>query len=679
MNEDDLLRFEWVADPQISPDGRRVAFVRVAVDREADVYRTSVWMAEIAAATAGGATIRPLTQGTTDGQPRWSPDGASLAFVRSPEPKKPGQLFVLSMSGGEPRALTRLERGVSEPAWSPDGKRIAFLSGTNPEKDRPEAVKPKHEPARVVTRPEFRMNDEGFIDPDHLDHVWVIDAAGGEARPLTRGRFKESSPRWSRDGRWIAFISDRRAEPWFGPEGGALYVVSPDLESATDGGEMRTVAEIHGPIVAVVEASDGRIAAVGGIRPAQARSYDQNDLLLFEGPLPRTAPRVITASYDFDVWGEVSSDQHPPRGGGARPLAFTSDGQGVLTTITRHGASLLVRVSIADGAVTELTDARHEVIAGSVTPDGRRVAMTLGDVTRPGDLYWLEVESGALTKLFGPNDALLAEASLGEVEEFWYPSFDGKRIHGWIVKPPDFDAKKKYPLILQIHGGPHLAYGVGFSHEFRVLAAAGFVVLYTNPRGSTSYGQEFANVIQYRYPGDDYLDLMAGVDAVIARGYVDEKRMGVTGGSGGGLLTNWIITQTDRFAAAITQRCVADWASMVYSCDFTLFTPAWFKKPPFEDPKEYLDRSPATFASRIKTPLMIIHSEEDWRTPIGQGETMFRALLQQRKPAVMVRFPGESHELSRSGMPSRRVQNQQHIRRWFDKHLLGKPITDYET
>jgi dipeptidyl aminopeptidase/acylaminoacyl peptidase len=302
------------------------------------------------------------------------------------------------------------------------------------------------------------------------------------------------------------------------------------------------------------------------------------------------------------------------------------------------------------------------------------MALVIGGVEAPGDLCVLDVDTGRLKKLHAPNDALLAEAGLAEVEEFWVDSFDGKRIQSWLVKPPGFDPSKKYPMILEIHGGPHTAYGFAFFHEFQSLAAAGYLVLYTNPRGSTSYGQEFANCIQYRYPGDDYQDLMACVDAVIARGCVDETKLGVTGGSGGGLLTNWVVTQTDRFAAAITQRCVSDWIAMWYSCDFAMMTPTWFRKPPFEDPQEYLDRSPAFFASRIKTPLLVIHSEEDWRTPIGQGETMFRALLKQRKTTAMVRFPGESHELSRSGTPSRRVQNQKAIRGWFDRHLLGREV-----
>jgi dipeptidyl aminopeptidase/acylaminoacyl peptidase len=676
MREEDLLRFEWIADPQIAPDGKTIAFTRVRIDAEEDAYRTSLWRISVDAPAGEAREPRPLTFGARDGSPRWSPDGAAIAFVRKPDPEKPAQIHLLSMSGGEPQVLTDLPKGASDPAWSPDGKRIAFVSCTNPVLDTPEKPKPKNEPARVVTRPEFRMNNEGFHDVDHPEHLWVVDVAGGPPRQLTCGAFKETAPRWSRDGAWILFLSDRRPEPWYGPEDSELYAVAADLERPTDGAAMKVVADVRGPIYAHAEAAGGRIAAVGGIRPEAPRSYDQNDLLLFDGPWPRTAPRVLTADFDFDVQPDIASDQHPPRGGGAMPLGWTPGDDAVITVVGRHGAAMLARVSL-DGRVEELTAADREVIAGSITPDGKRVALTFADPARFGELCVYDVEARRLTRLWGVNETLLRDARLGEVEEIWYPSFDGTRIQGWIVKPPDFDPAKRYPLILQIHGGPHVAYGFAFFHEFRVLAAAGYVVLYVNPRGSTTYGQHFGSVIQYRYPGDDYQDLMLGVDQVVERGYVDPSRLGVTGGSGGGLLTNWVITHTDRFAAAITQRCVSDWASMWYGCDFTMFTPTWFRKPPFEDPAEHLERSPIALASRVTTPLMVIHSEDDWRTPLGQGEAMFRALKQQRKTAVMVRFPGENHELSRSGAPSRRVQNQQHIRRWFDRWLKDVPAPEY--
>jgi len=676
MREDDLLRFEWVADPRIAPDGTRIAFTRVAVDTATDNYKTSLWIID---ADGAAPAPRALTAGPRDAQPRWSPDGKAIAFVRGAE-GKPGQLYVLSMEGGEAVQLTRLAGGAGSPAWSPDSRSIAFTSGTNPALDADSAkAKPKHEPGRVVTRPEFRFNGQGFIDPERPDHLWVVAAAGGAPRQLTTGRFEDGAPRWSRDGRWIYFVADRRDRPWFGPEDANLYAVPADLAKPSDGAALKTVIDIAGPVGAFAEASDGRIATIGHLATDPPRSYDQDDLLLAGGAWPRRTVRNLTATYDFDVPGAISSDQHPPRGGGGgTPLQWADDGRSILTTVGRHGAAMLARVDAASGEVSELTDGAHEVIGASATPDGRRWALTLGDLTHPGVLCCFDPGTRILTTLWDPTQALFAGIRLGPVEEFWYTSFDGTRIQAWIVKPPDFDPRRKYPAILEIHGGPHTAYGVGFFHEFQQLAGAGYVVLYTNPRGSTTYGQTFGNIIQYRYPGDDARDLLLGVDSLIARGYVDPKRLGVTGGSGGGLLTNWIIGHTPRFAAAVTERCVSDWASFWYSADFTLFTPTWFRKPPFEDPDDYRERSPVTYAAKITTPLMIVDGEEDWRTPIGQSEAMFRTLKQQRKDAVMVRFPGESHELTRSGLPSHRVQNQHHVRAWFDHYLLGKPAREYD-
>lgn len=672
MEIDDLLRFEWVADPQISPDGMRVAFTRVAVDATEDDYRTSLWIMSME-----GGEPRALTAGPRDSQPRWSPDGTRLAFVRAAEPKKPGQLFVLPMNGGEALALGTLEKGAADPAWSPDGKRLAFTSTTNPALDAKPEEKPKNEPARIVTRPVFRFNGEGFLDPERPSHIWVTDATGGPLRQLTTGRYHEQSPRWSRDGRQVLFISDRRPQPWFGLEHGMLYAVAPELEKPAEEAELSVVVETDGVLSAVCEGANRRFAAIGIPAPEAPRSYDQPRLLFAEGPPPAKA-RVLAADHDFPFGESLSSDQHAPRGGGATPLALAEEDRAVITVAGRHGAAFLVRVEIASGAVTELTEAGLEVCAGTATADGRRWALTVADPARPAALYAFELATRELRLLWDPNAALMAGIRLGKVEEFWYDSLGGTRIQAWVVTPPDFDPKQKYPLILEIHGGPHVAYGFGFFHEFHQLAAAGYVVLYTNPRGSTTYGQEFGNVIQYRYPGDDHHDLMTGVDVLLKRGFVDEQRMGITGGSGGGLLTNWAITQTDRFKAAITQRCVADWSSMWYGCDFAMYLPYWFRGAPHENPQEFLERSPATYAAKIKTPLMVIHSEEDWRTPTVQGETMFRALKYHRVPTVMVRFPGESHELSRSGAPSRRVQNQQHIRRWFDRWLLNKPAPEYD-
>jgi dipeptidyl aminopeptidase/acylaminoacyl peptidase len=307
------------------------------------------------------------------------------------------------------------------------------------------------------------------------------------------------------------------------------------------------------------------------------------------------------------------------------------------------------------------------------------MALLVASSTNIGDIFSLDTASGKMTQLTRVNDELFSQLNLTDPEEIWYTSFDGKKIQAWIQKPPNFDPSKKYPFILEIHGGPHAAYGFTFTHEFQWMAAKGYVVLYTNPRGSTSYGQDFGNIIQYNYPGDDYKDLMAGVDEVVKRGYIDTSKMGVTGGSGGGVLTNWTVGHTTRFAAAVSQRSIADWAGFWYTADFTLFTPTWFRAAPWEDPKDFVNRSPITYVKNITTPMMFIEGEADWRTPPNEGgEIMFRALKYRKIPTVMVRFPNESHELSRSGAPWHRIERLQHIVNWFDKYLQAKPINLYD-
>ncbi len=295
-----------------------------------------------------------------------------------------------------------------------------------------------------------------------------------------------------------------------------------------------------------------------------------------------------------------------------------------------------------------------------------------------GDLFAVSADS-AQTRLTDFNKTLRSRLNFTEPEEINYKSFDGKNIQGWIQKPPDFDPHKKYPLILDIHGGPHTAYGWVFDHEFQWMAAKGYVVLYINPRGSISYGQDFANIIQYHYPGDDYRDLMIGVDELLKRGYIDSKKLGVTGGSGGGVLTNWTVTHTDRFAAAVSQRDIADWAAWWYSADFTLFQPNWFKAPPFQDQKDYANRSAITFVENIHTPILFVLGQADYRTPQDAGgEQLFRALKFLKRPTAMVVFPRETHELSRSGEPWHRIERLDHIMGWFDKWLMAVPHPEYD-
>jgi dipeptidyl aminopeptidase/acylaminoacyl peptidase len=346
-----------------------------------------------------------------------------------------------------------------------------------------------------------------------------------------------------------------------------------------------------------------------------------------------------------------------------------------------RGDANLLRFDAATGKPEPVLKGSHTVQSYSATTNGRTLAAVVSTQTNINDIVIVDAGAGSTSAkpITHVNDALFQTLAISTPEPITWSSFDGREIQGWLLHPPDFDRSKKYPLILEIHGGPHSAYGNVFTHEFHWMAAKGYVVLFPNPRGSSNYGQEFGNIIQYRYPGDDYKDLMAGVDAVVKRGYIDEKRMGVTGGSGGGLLTNWTITQTHRFAAAVSMRSIADWTGFWFTADFPQFTPSWFRKAPWEDPQDYAARSPLTHIAKVSTPLMLIDGDDDLRTPPADGgEIMFRALKYMKVPTVMVRVPGETHELSRSGKPQHRIERLRHILGWFDKYLQGKAVSTYD-
>ncbi len=682
ISEMDLFKFVWVADPQIAPDGSQVAFVRVTVDEKKDQYETSVWLVP----SDGSAPPRPMTNGIRDSSPRWSPDGRQLAFVRSAEKDgkvQPPQLYLISLVGGEGRAITDLPKGAGNPVWSPDGKTIAFSSATREADLDQKTPKPPDAPresdVKVITEAVYRSNGIpgwGYVDRDRPSHIWTIATTGAapKPRPVTSGEFGSGNHQWSTDGSQIYFVADRRKEPYYFPRDSDLWSVS------KSGGDPKRLVSIDGSIGAYAVAPDGkRVAFVGTLHGTPERSYSQSDLWVAD--LGGGSPKNLTTGYDFDINGGVGGDQRAPRGGHPAAPVWARDGSSLIVKVGEQGNANLVRVDVASGRVAPITKGNHDVMSFTADEAARRLAFVLSTATKIGDLTVADSTPGAAPRtLTAFNDPLFGQLAMNEPEEIWYTSFDGQKIQGWILKPPAFDASKKYPLILQIHGGPHSAYGNTFTHEFQWMAAKGYVVLYTNPRGSSNYGQEFGNSIQYRYPGDDHKDLMAGVDEVLKKGYVDEARLGVTGGSGGGLLTNWAVTQTNRFKAAVSQRDISDWANFWYTADFTLFTPSWFRKAPFEDPADFAARSPITHVAKIETPLMFILGDEDWRTPpAAGGEDLFRALKYLKRPTVMVRFPGENHELSRSGKPWHRVERLQHIVGWFDQWLLGQKKPAYTT
>jgi dipeptidyl aminopeptidase/acylaminoacyl peptidase len=675
ITEKDLFRFQWIADPQLSPDSAQIAFVRVTVNEKKDRYETSIWSLP----ARGGAAPRQITAGPSDNAPRWSPDGKSLAFLRSVEKDgkpQPAQIYILPLDGGEPRAVTSLSRAIDSIAWSPSGRTIAFTARTKPEdlEEKKKDDKERVSDVRVINQAIYRFNGPGYLDETRAGHIWTVEvptpSTEEPAKPkqLTSGDFNEDDPVWSPDGSRIYFTSNRVLESYYDLRDTDLYAVP------ATGGEIVKVADIEGPISDAAPSPDGKSIAFRGSLNNPVHSYEQSDLYVI-GTTAGAQPRNLTSSFDNDILSGLTGDQAAPRAArGPRPI-WSSDSKAIYITAAEEGKVNLKRIDAASGRMESWTSGNHDIMA-FIVRDGRAIAL-ISTPTMIGDLFAVDA-GGALTRLTNINEKLLSELTLTAPEELRYQSFDGKTIEAWVQKPPDFDASKKYPMILNIHGGPHAAYGYTFDHEFQWMAAKGYVVLYPNPRGSTTYGQDFGNIIQYRYPGDDYKDLMAGVDTLLARGYLDPKRLSVTGGSGGGLLTNWVITQTDRFAAAVSQRDIADWANFWYVADFTLFHPTWFRKAPWEDPADYKARSPITYIDRVKTPLMLIEGEADWRTPpMAGGEMMFRALKYRHVPTVMVRFPDESHELSRSGKPWHRVERLQYIVGWFDQWLMGQKNPAY--
>ena len=722
--ETDLFRFTWIADPQISPDGSTVAFVRVTVNEKENRYESSLFTVP----ASGAENPRRLTSGIRDTSPRWAPDGRRLAFLRAIDKDAKTQLaqiHLLAMDGGEARPLTELTNGAGAPSWSPDGKTIAFSSPVSDKKssertqsdderqaaENREAQAPRTESGgkakdegryksdvKVITRAVYRANgNPTYVDSEKHGHIFTLavpvsdtsdtsDTSGRRPNPkqITDGEFDEQNITWSRDGSRIYFTSTRVPEAYYQPDDSDLYSV------AAGGGSITKVASIEGSISNPSVSPDGKqIAFVGTLHGNPVRSYSQPDLFVTDAA-PGSTPKNLTAAYDFDVNGGIGGDQAAPRGQNTTPIVWSKDGASLTIVAAEHGSANLERVTVASGKIDPITDGKHAVAAYSAVPDGSKIAATISTQTDIGDLFIVDrgpdraaPQSNGLSgprRITRINEELFRDIRQSEPEEIWYRTFDGKQVQGWILKPPDFDSSRKYPLILEIHGGPHSAYGNTYTHEFQWMAAKGYVVLFTNPRGSTSYGQDFGNIIQYHYPGDDYKDLMAGVDEMLKKGYVDANRLGVTGGSGGGLLTNWTITQTQRFKAAVAQRDIADWYGFWFTADFTLFQPTWFRKAPWEDPQDFAARSPITHIANVTTPLMLVLGDTDYRTPPGEGgEMMFRALKYRKVPTVMVRFPREKHELSRSGEPHHRVERLQHIVGWMDQWLMGKKNDAYST
>lgn len=626
------LDWEDVQSPRLSPDGRQLIYTRRWIDKVSDRWESSLWIMNV-----DGGRNRFLVNGSSV---EWSPDGQRIAYVARGEPAGT-QVFVRWMDAeGAVSQVTRVTESPSDIQWSPDGKSIAFRMAV-PYRESwniPLPAAPKGakwiEPPRIVTKLDYRQDRQGFTD-DAYQHVFVVSADGGTPRQLTTGDWDHGAPQWMPDGKSIVFAANRVPDAEYSWRQSDVYAV--DVAS----GAIKQLTTRSGPDGQPVPSPDGKYIAYTGYDYTTDTWRDQQ---LYVMNADGSNPRSLTPQLDRSPAG----------------LMWAADGSGIYFNAESEGSRNLYFASLG-GQVRQVTRGAQVLTVTDIGKGGVAVG-TSSTATRPNDVVTfslLRPEPRALTAV---NDDVLAGKTLGTQEEVWYTSVDGYRIQGWIVKPPDFDPAKRYPLMLEIHGGPHSMYNVGFNFARQNHAAEGYVLLYTNPRGSTGYGSAFGNAIKNAYPGKDFDDLIAGVDTVINRGYIDPSRLYVFGCSGGGVLTAWIVGHTDRFAAASSNCPVTNWMSFVGTTD----SPGWyrnFEKPFWEDPSEHLRRSPIMYVGNVKTPTMLMTGVLDLRTPMPQTEEFYMALKYRKVPAAMIRFNNEWH--GTSSTPSNFLRTQLYLRSWF--------------
>ena len=644
----DVFELEVAADPQVSPDGASIAYVRRSNDIMTDRARSNIWIVS----SGDGANHRPLLSARGNfSSPRWSPTGDRLAYVSGAEGGKP-QLYVRWMDSGQTALLTNLTEAPSSIEWSPDGRTIAFTMFVEQKAD-PIATTPSAPegaewapPAKVIEDVRYRADGGGYLRPGYTQ-IFSVPADGGTPRQLTEGDFDhDGALSWAPDSSAIFFATNRN-DDW------VMDPVEADIWSvAIEGKDLKRLTTRDGPDYAPKVSPDGaRIAYLGFDDERMGYHTARVHLMNSDG----SGRSVLTGDLDRSV----------------DALAW-DDNDNLIIQYDDEGRTYLARLGL-DGSINRLVrDVGGVAISrpytsGSFSVDGGVIAYTSGRANRPSDIAALG-DGGRATRLTRLNDDLLQDKTLGDVEQLtWKSSADGRDIEGWLVTPPNFDPAKKYPLILEIHGGPFAAYGPQFSAEVQLFAAAGYVVLYANPRGSTSYGYDFANLIHHAYPGQDYDDLMSGVDAAIAKGFVDEDKLFVTGGSGGGVLTSWIIGKTDRFRAAVVAKPVINWTSFALTADgYPFFYRYWFDKAPWEDPDSYWERSPLSLVGNVSTPTMLLTGEADYRTPISESEQYYQALKLLGVESAMVRIPEASHFIA--GRPSHLISKAAHILAWFERY-----------
>jgi dipeptidyl aminopeptidase/acylaminoacyl peptidase len=644
----DIFELEYASDPRISPDGRQVVYARQSNDIMTDRTRSNLWIVD-----SDGNNHRPLLSSRADySAPRWSPDGTRIAYLSDFEGSQ--QLYVRWMDTGQTALVTNLQKSPQALAWSPDGKSLAF-SMQVPAKTEPLANPPAKpdgaewaEPVKVIERVLYRYDGTGYLEPGY-SHVFVVPADGGTPRQLTSGDFNHGGAlSFTPDGSAIIFSANRQKDWEHDPRETDVYSIS------VANGELTQLTDRAGPDGQPVVSPDGHLIAYVGFDERQ-RGYENSVLYVMD----RDGSNARALTTDFDR--AVGDPQ------------WNGNSNGIFVSYDDYGMRRIAYVAL-NGRITSYD---HQLsgeqlgrpyTSGSYTVAGNgSYAFTQGDSSTPADVAVARAGRDA-RRLTSLNEDLLGQRELARIEQLtWESSHDGRTVEGWVAYPPDYDSDRRYPTILEIHGGPYAAYGPNFAPEIQRYAAEGFVVLYANPRGSTSYGEDFAHQIQHAYPGNDYDDLMSGVDALVERGVADAERLYVTGGSGGGVLTAWIVGKTDRFRAAVVVKPVINWLSFVLTADmYPFFRMAWFSEDPWADPEQYWQLSPLSLVGNVVTPTALMTGEADHRTPISESEQYYQALKLRKIDTALIRVPDSPHFIA--SRPSNMIAKTDNIIAWFKRY-----------
>jgi dipeptidyl aminopeptidase/acylaminoacyl peptidase len=660
ITAEDLYRFELINDVRLSPDGKNVIYVQKRVDRKTEKKFDNLWVVS----TQAGKPHQFTFGDQKDVSPRWSPDGKTIAFLsnRADQEKAP-QIHLISFEGGEAHKLTEILGEINSFDWSPDGRKLlCSVRKLDPDELGRQSDEQKKKLGVVNRRYDrffYKLDGYGYL-PHEREHIWTVDVRTGASKQITDHKiFDEKEPALSPDGKWIAFLSNHSEDPDRESEQVDLFVMP------SQGGTQKKLNTPVGDKVKLSFSPDGKwIGFVG-----QAGEHeDYKNYGLWIVPTKGSAPaRNLTEAYDLNISPSTINDMGEPE---FISPTWSNDGKTLYFQCAKHGATQLLAVSVDGKKLDAIIDQKAVVCSFSFDEQQTSLAYRIGRIDDPCQIVIMDMPSGKERQLTSLNVSILSKINLGKVEEVWFKSLSGMDLQGWVLTPPAFDPMKKYPSILEIHGGPQTQYGFFFMHEFYYLASKGYVVYFCNPRGGRGYGEEHTKAIWHDWGTNDYADLMTWVDGTEKAPYIDRSRMGVTGGSYGGYMTVWIIGHTQRFKAAITQRCVSNFVSMWGSSDLNhAFEDTLSQKPPYEDLKNYWSHSPIAYIGNAKTPTMVIHNENDLRCPIEQGEQVFVALKKLWVPTEMVRFPDEFHGLSRTGRTDRRIIRLNSILGWFDKYL----------